>query len=215
MEAAIDGMNRCDFRSNLILCCMRGEGNEPQNIETVQIAKEYLGKGVAAIDIAGAEALYPTENFENLFHLAAKLGVPYTIHAGEASGPSSVFCAIEYGAKRIGHGVRSVEAKELLEQLVQENVTLELCPTSNLNTNVFESLDEYPLLELMEAGVKVTINSDNMVVSNTNVEEELKKMIDTFELDEEVVKTLVENAIWASFADEETKKWLIDELKKK
>ena len=215
VAAAIEGMNRCDFRSNLILCCMRGDDNHEQNMETVQVAKEYLGKGVVAIDIAGAEALYPTENFEDLFLLAKQLDLPYTIHAGEADGPSSVYKALEFGAKRIGHGVRSVEDQELMQKLAEENVTLELCPTSNLNTNIFESLDEYPLLELMEAGVKVTINSDNMVVSGTNVEAELQKLIDTFGLEKEQLQTLAKNAVEASFADEETKDWLRAELEKR
>ena len=215
VAAVIEGMDRCDFRSNLILCCMRGDDNHEQNMETVQVAKEYLGKGVAAIDIAGAEALYPTENFEDLFLLAKQLDIPYTIHAGEADGPDSVYKALEFGAKRIGHGVRSVEDQELMQKLAEEDVTLELCPTSNLNTNIFESLDEYPLLELMEAGVKVTINSDNMVVSGTNVEAELQKLIDTFGLEKEQLQILAKNAVEASFADEETKDWLRAELEKR
>ena len=212
VEAVIEGMNRCDFRSNLILCCMRGDDNREQNIETVQIAKAYLGKGVAAIDIAGAEALYPTENFGDLFLLAQESGVPYTIHAGEADGPSSVYCALEYGTKRIGHGVRSAEDPELMKKLAEENITLELCPTSNLNTNIFDSMDEYPLIAFMEAGVNITINSDNMVVSGMNVQLEFEKLIHTFGLTEEQIKTLVQNAIDASFADEETRNWLSSEL---
>ena len=215
VEAAIEGMNRCDFRSNLILCCMRGNTNHEQNLETVQVAKAYMGKGVAALDIAGAEALYPTGDFEDLFRLAQQLGVPYTIHAGEADGPSSVYNALEFGAKRIGHGVRSAEDQELVKVLAEENVTLELCPTSNLNTNLFESLSDYPLLKLMDAGVRVTINSDNMVVSGTNVQSELQKLIDTFGLTKLQMQTLVKNAVEASFADKETKEWLSSELEKR
>ena len=215
VEAAIEGMNRCDFRSNLILCCMRGDDNHEQNLETVRVAKEYLGKGVAAIDIAGAEALYPTENFEDLFLLAKELGVPYTIHAGEADGPSSVYCALDYGAKRIGHGVRSVEDKELMKRLEKEKIALELCPTSNLNTNIFDSMKAYPLRELMQAGIKVTINSDNMMVSGTDVRTELQKLIDTFGLNKAQLKTLVQNAVDASFADEKTKRWMNAEVAKR
>ena len=194
---------------------MRGDNNHEENLETVRMAKEYLGKGVAALDIAGAEALYPTDGFEDLFALARELGVPYTIHAGEADGPSSVYRALDFGAKRIGHGVRSAEDNALLKKLTDEQVTLELCPTSNLNTNIFESLAEYPLIQLMEAGVKVTVNSDNMVVSGTNVQTELQKLIDTFALSHEQLTALVRNAVDASFADEETKAWLYAELEKR
>lgn len=212
VEAAIDGMNKCDFRSNLILCCMRGDDNQEQNLETVHVAKKYLGKGVAAIDLAGAEALYPTKDFEDIFALADQLELPRTIHAGEADGPSSVYDALSFGAKRIGHGIRSIEDEELVKTLSQDGIALELCPTSNLNTQIFESLNDYPLEALMEAGVKVTINSDNMSVSGTNAPKELKLLFDTFELSEDQMKTIAETSIEVSFADDETKNWLYTEL---
>lgn len=215
VEAAIEGMSRCDLRSTLILCCMRGDDNREQNLETVEVAKEFLGKGVSAIDIAGAEALFPTKDFEDVFLLATQLGVPFTIHAGEADGAASVRSALSFGAKRIGHGVRSAEDEELIKLLAKEGIVLELCPTSNMNTNVFDSLSEYPLLKFLEAGVKVTVNSDNMVVSGTNVQAEYQKMIDTFDLTDDQLKTLVENAIDASYADAETKSWLRSELEKR
>ena len=215
VEAAIEGMNRSDFCSNLILCCMRGEENSSENLETVRVAKAYLGQGVCAVDLAGAEAVFPTENFEQLFQLAAELEVPYTIHAGEADGPQSVVTALEFGTKRIGHGVRSCENADLMKTLAQEHVTLELCPTSNLNTNIFEQMAEYPLCKLMQAGVRVTVNTDNMMVSGTTLEQEFQKLIDTFSLKDEELRQLVRNAAEASFADEQTKQWLISELEKR
>lgn len=214
VEAAIEGMNRCDMKSNLILCCMRGDDNREQNEETVRVAKEYLGKGVAAIDIAGAEALFPTEDFADIFELAAQEQIPYTIHAGEAGGPLSVSCAVDFGAARIGHGVRSAEDEALVKRLGDENITLEICPTSNLNTAIYYEYEDVPMLALMEAGVKVTINSDNMTVSNTNVKKEYQKVADAFGLTEEQLRSLAQNAIDASFADSETKSWLTSELEK-
>lgn len=89
VEAAIKGMNRAKeeykIEGNLILCCMRGKDNQKQNLETVEIAKEYLGKGVVAIDLAGAEALFPTKDFEYIFEAAREINIPFTIHAGEAA----------------------------------------------------------------------------------------------------------------------------------
>ena len=70
---------------NLILCCMRGEDNTISNLQTLAIAKKYLGRGVCAVDLAGAEALYPTSNFEDIFRIAQEFGIPFTIHAGEAA----------------------------------------------------------------------------------------------------------------------------------
>ena len=208
-------MGKSDLRSNLILCCMRGKDNREENLETIRVAKECLWKGVGAVDLAGAEALFPTENFAGLFALAKELEIPYTIHAGEAVGPESVYKALEFGAKRIGHGVRSIEDENLMKRLAEEEITLELCPTSNLNTSIFSSYEEYPLRKLMEAGVKVTINTDNMTVSNTTVAAELQHMMEAVQLTEEEMHQLAENAASAAFAEEETKCWLKEEIEKR
>lgn len=205
VKAAIRGKKHSRFRSNLILCCMRGDDNHKANLETVRVAKKFLGKGICAIDIAGAEALFPTRNFEDIFALARKLHVPYTIHAGEADGPESIYSALSFGAKRIGHGVRCIEDSRLMKKLAEEGTVLELCPTSNLHTNTFETIRDFPLRKLIEAGIKVTINTDNMTISGTTMESEMQKLIDTFSLTEEELNVIVQNAVNASFADEMTK----------
>lgn len=212
VEAAINGLRGSDFRAGLILCCMRGNDNHAENMETVRVAKEYLGKGVCAVDLAGAEALYPTSDFEDLFVLASELGVPYTIHAGEAAGPASIEKALDFGARRLGHGVRAVEDDRLEKRLAEEGVVLELCPTSNLNTCIFRCMEEYPLPALLEAGLRVTINTDNMTVSGVTLQSEFQKVIDTFNLSEVQLKKLVYNASDASFADAQTKATIRKEL---
>ena len=102
---------------------MRGDNNYTENMETINLAKKYLGNGVCAIDLAGAEGLYPTKNFKDIFMYANQLGVPFTIHAGEADGPSSVSDAISFGAKRIGHGVRSFEDNELVKTIALKDMS--------------------------------------------------------------------------------------------
>ena len=215
IAAAISGMGQSSLRSNLILCCMRGTDNREKNLETVRAAKEFLGKGVAAVDLAGAEAIFPTEAFGDLFVLARELGVPYTIHAGEAAGPESVAWALKFGTKRVGHGVRAAEDAALVERLAAEGATLELCPTSNLHTSMFGSYEEYPLKKLMDAGVKVTVNTDNMAVSNTTVSAELGYLKKALHLTEEELRQLAENAAEASFASAETKEWMKGEIAKR
>ena len=212
IEAAIEGLNRSDFSAELILCCMRGTDNHEANLETVKLAKDYIGKGVCCIDIAGAEALFPTENFGDLFALAREEGTPFTIHAGEADGPKSVWKALEYGTKRLGHGVRSLEDPKLIEKIVAEGITLEVCPTSNIHTCMFPSIEEYPLRKLMDAGVKVTINTDNMTVSNINLAKEYGKLIAAFDLTDEEIKGFAKNAVNACFASEEKKKELLEKI---
>ena len=208
VEAAMAGLDQEKFKANLILCCMRGFDNHEANLETVRVASKYVGRGVCAVDLAGAEALFPTAHFEDLFALARELGVPYTIHAGEACGAESVYTALRFGTKRLGHGVRSIEDDALVERLAAEGVALELCPTSNLNTSIFERIEDYPLRKLMTAGVKVTVNTDNMMVSGVTLASELEKL----GLTKEELHTLARNAAEASFASADVKEWLKCEI---
>lgn len=212
VRAAVEGLGQCDFRANLILCCMRGADNREQNLLTVRTAADFLGKGVCAVDLAGAEALYATDTFGELFGLAKELGVPMTIHAGEAAGPESVWAALEFGTKRIGHGVRSLEDSKLVEKLAREGITLELCPTSNLNTNIFPNIEAYPLRQLMDAGVKVTVNTDNMTVSGVTLRSEMEKVIEAFSLSGDSIRILQRNAVDACFAEPQVKAWLYSRI---
>ena len=214
VEAAVEGLERSDFSAQLILCCMRGNGNREENLETVRLTKDFLGKGVCALDIAGAEALFPTKDFADLFALARELEIPFTIHAGEADGPESVYKALEYGTKRLGHGVRSLEDPALIEKIAKEGITLELCPTSNIHTCIFPSIEEYPLRKLMEAKVRVTINTDNMTVSGTNLDNEMRKLIAAFDLTDDEIKGFARNSVAACFASEETKAALLEKIEK-
>ena len=163
VQAALEGLKETELKANLILCCMRGEGNEAQNEETLALAKKYLVEdgGVVAMDLAGAEALYPTENYRELFAKAKELGVPFTMHAGEASGPESVRLAIEYGASRIGHGVRIFEDPELIALVREKGIALEMCPTSNRQTHAVEDMADYPFMQFLEDGIRVTLNTDD------------------------------------------------------
>lgn len=213
VKAAVRGLKRSSVQAGLILCCMRSAKNHQVNLETIQVAKKYLGKGVCGVDLAGGEVHFPFEAFCVEFDLARELGVPITIHAGEADGPESVWLALSFGAARIGHGVRSMEDPALVAELAKRGTVLELCPTSNLDTHVFEKIEDYPLRKFMEGGVRVTINSDDMTVSRTNVKKELELVRDTFFLTDEEVEQLKKNAILAAFASEETKEMLLKRLK--
>ena len=212
VEAAIEGAKNSPIPVSLILCCMRGDNNQEKNIETVELAAEYLNKGVGAVDIAGAEALFPTQNFADLFALAREKGVPFTIHAGEADGPASVYKALEYGAKRIGHGVRSAEDDALMEKLKNEQITLEFCPTSNVNTAIYSSLEQFPYRIFMDRGVKFAVNCDNMSVSNTDVKQEFMALNDVFNITRAELLQILNNSVDAAFTTEQTKQILKDKI---
>lgn len=182
------------FDIKFILCMMRGSENQKENIETIEVAKEFLGKGVVALDLAGAEGLFPTKNFSKEFQIAREYKIPFTIHAGEADGAMSVRTAIEFGAKRIGHGIRAMEDEAVMQLIKEKGIVLELCPTSNLQTKAVSSLKEYPLKRFLDYGIIVTINSDNLMVSDTNVEKELKIVQKEFCLSEDEMMVLKENS---------------------
>ncbi len=179
VEAAIKGAKRGmekypNIKCGLILCCMRNENIEDKNLQTIETAKKHMGDVVCAVDLAGAESLYPTEMFENVFKKANEYNLLRTIHAGEAAGPDSIRKALSYGTKRLGHGVNAIFDKELMEELIDKGVTLEVCVTSNYQTKVVDSIDKHPVKKLFDAGVRVTVNSDNMTVSDTNIHKEIK-----------------------------------------
>lgn len=191
-----------------LLCCMRRDDNRRENLETVETAGAFLGKGVAGLDLAGAEALYPTGAFREVFARAAARQIPFTIHAGEADGPDSIRSALEFGAARIGHGVRAWEDPALVRELAARRIPLEMCPTSNLQTGACSSLESYPLRRYLEAGIPVTLNSDNMTVSDTDVGKEFALLEENGLLTEDEARLLLEHAVEAAFIPEEEKRAL-------
>lgn len=214
--AALDGLNSAlkecpDFEANLILCCMR-HGSEEVNKETVEVAHKLNGTRAVAVDLAGAEALHPCTYYKSVFDLAKAYGLNITIHAGEATGSDEVMMALDNGATRIGHGVHLRVNSSDGDRAKAEHVCFEFCPTSNLQTKSLKSYSDVPLRLFMAKGIDVTINSDNMTVSNTDVYQEFKHLYQTFKLTENDVYGLLNNSIRHAFTDEETKKRLKEKL---
>lgn len=183
VKSAINGMERAKTKygidGSLILCCMRGEPLET-SLQTVGSAKGFLNKGVSAIDLAGAEALFPTKDYRHIFEIAKKEGIPFTIHAGEADGPESIRTALDFGAQRIGHGVRCIEDAKLMDILRTREIPLEVCPTSNMQTQAIAG--KHPIEELYRKGLIVTLNTDNDTVSNTSVLDEYEWVLENTNL---------------------------------
>lgn len=205
-------LNELPIKANLILCCMRGENNQHENEETVRIAAEFLNNGVVATDLAGAEGIFPTKSFDNCFKLSTKLEVPFTLHAGEAAGSESVKDALDMGARRIGHGVRSIESYEILDILSKKRIPLELCPTSNLQTRVFDSIEDFPIKKFLEKDIVATINTDNITVSNTTIKNEFNLLKENLSLTNSEEIILLNNAISAAFISEAEKQLLRTKL---
>lgn len=215
VAAAVEGLNKAvaefGMPAQLIVCCMRMADNRQDNEETVRIAKDFLGKGVCAVDLAGAEAAFPTENFADIFTLAKDLDIPFIIHAGEAAGPESVWQALKLGAKRIGHGVRSIEDSVLVATLAEKKIPLEMCFTSNLQTKAVKNAASYPLCAFLEQGLVVTVNTDNMTVSGTNLVTEYRLLQKAFGISTDMLRASACNAADGAFLPDSKK----DILKKK
>lgn len=220
MEGLKAGMaeSKNGIKVQLILSCMRGEGNDGLNMETVDVAKQYLGQGVCAIDLAGAEALFPTSKYRELFAYVKALGIPFTIHAGEADGVESMKLAIEYGTSRIGHGIRSYNDKATKDLLKQNNVCLGFCPTSNLQTRALAgvtTMSEYPLQAFLHDGVDVCINTDSMSVSDTTVARELQQLYDAGIMTESQARLMVLTAISHAFLPDAEKAALLSKAEQR
>lgn len=199
-----EGEKLYSIKSNLILCLMRLDNNEKANIETVNVAKKYLGKGVVALDLAGAEDLFPNENFAKCFELAKKLNIPSTIHSGEARGAEAVKSALDLGASRIGHGINARFDEKVLNEIIEKQISLEICPQSNYYTKAVQSIYDLPIKEFLEKGVLFSINSDDMTVLQTTLENEYK-ILEKLGLNEQNIKQIAINSIKSAFLSDEEK----------
>ena len=196
IEAVLKGLERgrADFGTEfgVITCAMRHHSQE-DNSRMIKTAREYLGYGVCAADLAGAEAAYPMAQFMELFQNIHKLEMPFTLHAGECGSVQNIVDAVKAGAGRIGHGIA-------------------MRPISNLQTKAVNSPSEYPIREFLNTGLKVSINTDNRTVSNTSLTKELQFIQNTYGIQEEEIRLMMKNAVDTAFATDEVKERLYSEL---
>ncbi len=207
-----EGLKECDdFEANLILCTMRHASHEI-NLETIEVANKFKGTRVVAVDLAGSETMHPSSYYKEIFDLAKKYKLNITIHAGEATGSDEIMMAMDNGAMRIGHGVHLSLDPNTIIRVKEENICFEFCPTSNLQTKSLKTYQDVPLLGFKEHHIPVTINSDNMTVSDTDVYQEFAHLYQTFNLSKNDVYQLLKNSIKYSFTDDNVKKKLYKKL---
>ena len=220
VEAVLSGVKRAmaDYPSidiGVILCAMCiGDYrlNMAQNLQTVREAARALNEGVVGIDLAGAEGLTPLSGFAPVFDLAKELNVPFTCHVGDSQGPETVLAALNFGTKRIGHGHHIFEDRTLCARAIRDGVTLEVCPTSNIQCSTRPSYEQHPLKQLMDMGVSCTINTDNMILSDIDLDKEYDRCIQHMGLTVGDIIRCNINSVRASFMAPEKKLPLIEEL---
>lgn len=176
LAASLEGLQRASGETGIvtgvIVCAIRSF--EPaHSLEMAELAVRWKGRGVVGFDLAGAEAGYPPKQHREAFDRAAAGNLPVTIHAGEAYGPESIHQALHVcGARRIGHGTRLEEDPDLMAYLTDFRIPLEICLTSNVQTRVSSSFATHPLRRYFDAGLVVTLNTDNRLVSGTTMSQE-------------------------------------------
>jgi adenosine deaminase len=194
-----------------IICGLRHF--EPERaLRMAALAVEYKGRGVLAFDLAGAEVDNPAKRFREAFYLVLNANLNVTVHAGEAYGPESIHQALHWaGAHRIGHGVRLREDDDLLEYVRDHRIPLEMCPTSNVQTGAVDSIEEHPIREYFDRGLRVTVNTDNRLMSDTTMTQELALLVEHLGFDLEEIKKLLLNGFKSAFLRYPERKALIGE----
>lgn len=177
LEAMADGRAQAQeefgIRSGFLVTVVRERGPE-HALEVAEIAASCAECGVVGLDLAGDEENFPPALFARACQVAREAGLGITVHAGEFSGPASVWTAIyQLGATRIGHGFRAAEDPELVAYLRDHRITLEICPTSNVRVGLVPGWKDHPVRALYDAGVRVTLNSDDPLLLRTNLTQEL------------------------------------------
>jgi adenosine deaminase len=212
IAAVLKGLERGrkDFgiQSGLIICAMR---NMEVSLEMAQLAVDFRERGVVAFDLAGEEGGFPAKKHVDAFHYIQRENFNITIHAGEGFGKESIWQAIQYcGAHRIGHGTRLIDditvvdgkivkLGDLAQYVLDKRIPLEICLLSNVHTGAAKSLEEHPFKIFYQGKFRVTLNTDNRLMSDTNMTKEFEAAADTFGLSLEDFEKLTINSMKSAF----------------
>ncbi|MBL7797634.1 MAG: adenosine deaminase [Saprospiraceae bacterium] len=209
-DAVREGTARTGIPAGLLLCTLRHYA-EAQSLDTARLAERFA---VAGFDIAGDEAGYPVDNHIAAFRHAHAKGIPCTAHAGEALGADSIWETLRHFApRRIGHGVRCTEDPALVDYLKKRRIHLEVCPTSNVQTNVYPTMAGHRVDDLYRSGLSLSINSDARTISDATLNGEYQALRDVFGWDDRHFLHCNLEAVEHAFAPEALKAGLRQRLR--
>lgn len=219
VEAALEGLRQGieysqHIKANLILCTMRGV-DEKDNFTTIVETVNHLGMGVAGIDLLGDESVYQNDMYKGEFQLLREEHVPFTIHAGILGDAAGIRLAVENGASRIGHGLSAASDPALMDILRQQGITIEMCPSSNICSMAVPSIKDHPLRTFYDAGLKVTVGTDDMTVCDTTLQKEYDLIQSELGMTDHDIYQLNLNAVDGAFISAYEKIKLKEKLKEK
>ncbi len=219
LEAVVEGLKdgERDFgiKSGVIVCGIRNISPEV-SMQMAELAVAFKNRGVVGYDLAGAEYNYPARDHLESFNLILSNNINVTIHAGEAYGPDSIHQALHYcGAHRIGHGTRLKEHGDLLNYVNDHRIPLEICLSSNVQTKAARTMETHPFKFYLDLGLRVTLNTDNRLVTLTTMTDEYYLAYKHFDLTPQNILDLVINGIKSAFIPFEYKKWFLRDAKQK
>ena len=217
LKAVIDGanraMNKYPIKVGIINCLMhKGDSasfNYKENMETIEVTEQLIGKGAVGLDLAGFENNCDYNEYAPLFKIAKKKGIPFTMHAGEMGIGEHILDALKMEPDRIGHGINCIQDERYIRALYERQIPLEVCVSSNVKVD--RNYASHPIREMIERGLKVTINTDNMIFSRTDTVNE-HNQLRMIGLDDETLMKCTMNALDAAFCDEKTKQELKDKI---
>jgi adenosine deaminase len=216
VEAMLAGLARSRLRCGLIVCGMRPD--DPAKVErAARLAARYRDDGVVGFDLAGAELGFGADVHAGAFRIARDAGLGLTCHAGEAGGGDYVMEALDLGVSRIGHGIRIMqgpprEVERWIERARAVNAHFEVCPSSNVHTAAVPSLEQHPIGRMLEAGLSVSCNTDNRLMSGVKLSDELEAVHRRTGLTAAQVGELMRNAVEASFLPEDARRAAREQL---
>jgi adenosine deaminase len=209
IAAGIDDARRDHgIEARILSVAVRNYGVE-RAVEIAELTAARPHPYVVGFSLAGDEAGYPPEPFVEAYRVVEKAGLGCTVHAGEWAGAESVRGALELPVTRISHGVRAIEDPSLVADLARRRITLEVCPTSNVVLGVFPTYEEHPFLALREAGIPLTLGSDDPPYFGASVGGEYAVARERFGLDDAELVAITRTAVEASFAEPELRSKLL------
>lgn len=216
LDAIREAAELAEARDGIVLrgvvTCIRHFGPEKAK-ETARCAAETAGEFVTGFGIAGDETVGHPRDFAWSFDMAREAGLGLTAHAGEWGGPESVRDTLDaLRVERIGHGVRAIEDAALLDRMINDGVVLEVCPGSNVALGVYSSWSRHPIERLREAGVKVTVSTDDPPFFHTTMKREYDMLAETFGWNEDVFGEIARTAAHAAFCDSDTRDAILKRL---